>query len=598
MIKQLKNYALFLIINLIAKKILWITFIVFLVINFTLSLTLSLVNQNYWDTNLVIFVNSFIQIIFTIFYSGILYINIFKELEEEGMEILSLSKPLKRKNIYLAKTLIAIFIALIYSLIITLLNLILTLINLEIIFLYLIISFFAIFFVFIIFGTFTSLLAYKLNAKIALTIPFVITMPLIVGGILLNNQSTSKANNLAYYLNLEYKDNLAGNIANLETFYLNNKKDNFYILPNGFEKNNFTDKQKLFLEQTNNLANFSNLPLSIYSWLALPYQMMDIFNLNNKNLFTNNISNNLKQYLYYPQLDSYLYNYDLQEANLKKFKIWENENQYQKYIVPALLKNDSIFENIINTDIIYARENAESFTISFPEDEYVFSASDNLVGNIKWKYIKEILEDSNFATFINDWLEEQNNKLNLNLEKSLNKKQLLTNWSLLINDENNFLNRYQNNQVTIFNTNSISNKIIKTQIEKKIYLTVAMLYYIYFAQNNETLLEIILSNDNVNLESTPSVFKVKINNFNYYIGGFASYSAMQEVREKNNEKKIIIRYSLNKNDNYLFQPLDQIYELKRSTQVINKMGYVAIWVILSISLTLINTYLYTKKDYK
>ncbi|SYV90646.1 Uncharacterised protein, partial [Metamycoplasma alkalescens] len=49
-----------------------------------------------------------------------------------------------------------------------------------------------------------------------------------------------------------------------------------------------------------------------------------------------------------------------------------------------MLKSHSIIPNIIDTELIYERENAENPETNFPEDESQFAAENNLVGKIKW----------------------------------------------------------------------------------------------------------------------------------------------------------------------------------------------------------------------
>ncbi|UWV84235.1 hypothetical protein [Mycoplasmopsis felis] len=54
--------------------------------------------------------------------------------------------------------------------------------------------------------------------------------------------------------------------------------------------------------------------------------MVDIFNVNNTNIFdtfSSNNTTNLSNYLFYNQLDSFSYNYDLlSKSNLKQYCNW------------------------------------------------------------------------------------------------------------------------------------------------------------------------------------------------------------------------------------------------------------------------------------
>lgn len=119
-------------------------------------------------------------------------------------------------------------------------------------------SFTVFFFAFLIFGLFASIIGYKFNGKIALAIPLTIISPLIIGGSIVSSQSTSSANNLAFYLNTKRLLQPAGNEANVETFYLNNNQDNFYILPNGYDEPTFSQKQTEYLRTAYNFAKNSS----------------------------------------------------------------------------------------------------------------------------------------------------------------------------------------------------------------------------------------------------------------------------------------------------------------------------------------------------
>ncbi|KUH47496.1 ABC transporter permease [Mycoplasmopsis meleagridis] len=597
--KQLLNYFYFLLINILAKRISWILLIVFASLNLLITVILGTINLNL-ASNLIIFIVAFIQIIFTIFYSALIYINIFRELEEEGQEIVVLSKPISRKNIYLAKSLFLLLISLFYGLIMLTENLILGLILkvFNYLLIYLIISFFGFILAFNFFGTISSLLAYKLNTKIAMTLPFIVSIPLIVGGIFINNNSTSKANNFAYYLNLPYQGNLAENIANVETFYLNNNKDNFYIVPNGYSNNTFSLKQNEYLNLANNLANNSNIVLSIYSWLSIPYQLIDVFNLENQNLFNNKNSNYLNNYLYYQANDSYLYNYALKKADLEKFNVVDNNQIIKEYLIPSLLKNNAKRKDLINTKIIYARENADKFTVTFPEDKYTFSSSDNLVGDIYWTYIEEVLKDNNFSNYAKKLFKNLITKLDPNLDLVVLKEQIIKEIAKELNDEKSFLNRYSNSLVTLFNPLSVENKTIKNELEKKLYLFTALIYYAYFNLNDQNITKALLANEDDKMYFSPSQFKINLGGFNYFIGGYSSYTPIQEVQGEGENKKVIIRYNLEENNNYLFTPVKDVYELARENQVISKEGYFIIWTVLTFTLITINTFLYKKRDYK
>ncbi|SGA02640.1 Uncharacterised protein [Mycoplasmopsis arginini] len=122
----------------------------------------------------------------------------------------------------------------------------------------------------------------------------------------------------------------------------------------------------------------------------MPYQLLDIFNFKNQNVFesiSKNKFSNQDNYIYYKNLDSILFKYKLdQNVQQKKYIVSNKDGESEKYIISGLLKSHSIIPNSINsinTEIIYAREGASSIDVSFPEDDSQFSAENNLVGKLK-----------------------------------------------------------------------------------------------------------------------------------------------------------------------------------------------------------------------
>ncbi|SYV92521.1 Uncharacterised protein, partial [Mycoplasmopsis synoviae] len=120
------------------------------------------------------------------------------------------------------------------------------------------ISFASLFFSYLIFGNIAALIAYKLSSKLALTISLVISTPLVIGGVVINSNSTSTANNFAYYLNTPYQFNRSNTAVNTNQFYLNNNKDNYYILANGYKSDKFSDLQKEFINNAYGYAENSS----------------------------------------------------------------------------------------------------------------------------------------------------------------------------------------------------------------------------------------------------------------------------------------------------------------------------------------------------
>ncbi|WP_322961004.1 ABC transporter permease [Mycoplasmopsis cynos] len=616
--------------NTIIIPLLWLT------ISIILTIVINSIELDSKLVPLIYYIVVFIESLLTVLFASIKSINIYKDLEEEGIELLTLSKPISRNKVIWGKTFTNFLLGFYWSIIMFLCNVIILsgISNSDVVFIsFVSIPVFTI--VYILFGSVSSLIAYKMNAKLAITAPLVIFSPLVIAGTIVSSKSTSASNNIAYYLNAKYNNHTSGNVPNLEKFYLNNNVDSLYIIPNGYNKTGYRKDQIEYLKKAFEYSKNSAYDWQIYSYLSLPYQIVDYFNVENKNIseiFGNNTINNLKDYLYYNNKDTFTYNYDLNnDVILKKYSITDiamkkkdangnvikdqngvdiidSRSNKKVFLVPGALKSYSHIDNLVNTDIVYARDNAESFKVTFPEDKFVYSASDNLVGQLKWVYIKELLENEVFnyyaKLFANDLLKTLDNEVNKeNKEDILDK--ILRNIEELLNDNNYELLKINDISSIVLNSSSLNNKKIKTLTEKKIYLATAFIYYLYFTFNDSYIVDALLYNLATENED-PHSYSVKIDGFQYNIGGYASYTPKQEIQtvndtksDNNKERRVIIRYNLQPSNNYLFQPLEEVYQVSRNKNTtVNKNYYFIIWIVLGITFVLLNNRFYIKKDYR
>lgn len=610
--KSVKSYVYFLHKIMLKKKSSYVLPIVFFALAIIFSIILSVVQIPDRFKNFTIYAIIFAEMILTIFYASLKALNIYKDLEEEeGLELLTYSKPINRRDIFIAKFIVFIIFDCYWAILMMVSNLILVLnlkeTNLTLIVL---LSFTVFFFAFLIFGLFASIIGYKFNGKIALAIPLTIISPLIIGGSIVSSQSTSSANNLAFYLNTKRLLQPAGNEANVETFYLNNNQDNFYILPNGYDEPTFSQKQTEYLRTAYNFAKNSSTEWQIYSWLVTPYQMIDIFNFKNQNIFNtfqSNYTTNLDNYLYYNKLDAPTYSYQLNENNvlpryLVNIRDDKTPNYQDVYLVPGALKNNlnPSLDELNNTKIIYARQDADNFDITFPEDEFNNTNASDIVGKLNWTYIKELLDSKVFNAYSKQFIDNliksdgyiNGDPSDLTYYHNL----LMSEIQNEITDEQSKFNNLDDN-ITVLEDSSITNKIIKSNIERQIYLTVALVYYIYFNQNNDLLTTALLFNNKLDDNSnnfTPKQLSFNYGAYTYHIGGYANYSTKQEVQNN----KVIIRYDLKKSNNFVFQPVTQIMQMTRNKEIINKYSFILLWAVIASLFVVANNILYIRKDYK
>ncbi|WP_432749001.1 ABC transporter permease [Mycoplasmopsis bovis] len=607
--------------NITFKKI--STFILpILVLAFSLIIGLVykfVVGQRYYDLAAYIFI--FTNATATVIFSSIKALNIFKDFDSEGLEIITLSKPISRNNLILGKLLTLIYFGLIWSLVMLIASLfgLYAIFGVTKIFLVAILFLFVGLMTYLLFGLFTALICYKLSQKIAITIPIALFIPLALGGSLISANSTSNINNAAHFINRPYQYHASGNEANIEPYYLNNNKDELLLVPNGADNKGFSDEQIKYLQKVMNLSNNSSTEWQAYSWLSVPYQLIDIFNFKNKNVFeTASVKkfSNLDNYVYHSGLDDVTYNYKLDtNVNLKKYITTDGSNS-PKYIVPGALKSNSIFSDktgdngLFNYDIIYARAGAEDPNIEFLEDDANFSNEGaNLVGRIKWRYIYEALKDEKFNSIAKNFVEKFNSKIvSQNNLVEINKL-LMSEINSFINNDDidnaSEINKYENANVTIFDPNALKQKKLKSIFEKRIYFTVAFLNYIYFNYSETKIYEAMLKNPNTKESFGNYQYTVNILGHDYKIGGYSSFvENVTPVGNRDSEgkirnPKIKIRYDLNKSDtNYLFQSADQVYAINRSSQIVNKNAYYPIWIILNTILFVSVFALYRKKEYK
>nr|WP_318034166.1 ABC transporter permease subunit [Mycoplasmopsis agalactiae] len=227
------------------------------------------VGENYHLLSAYIFI--FISASATVIFSSIKALNIFKDFDSEGLEIITLSKPISRNNLILGKLLALIYFGLLWSLIMFVAALfgLYAVYEIKQFFLASLLFFFVSLMTYLLFGLFTALICYKLSQKIAMTIPIALFIPLALGGSLISANSASNINNAAHFINRPYQYHASGNEANIEPFYLNNKKMSFCLFQTeliikAFQKSKLSICKKLWSFLINPVLNDKHIHDSQY----------------------------------------------------------------------------------------------------------------------------------------------------------------------------------------------------------------------------------------------------------------------------------------------------------------------------------------------
>ncbi|MGZ9432408.1 hypothetical protein [Mycoplasma sp. 613B] len=597
-----KNYFLFINKLLLKKKstiiipvINLLMIILTLILNFTLAKSI----ENFL---IIFYINILINGILSSLYGSIKALNIFKDLQSEGIEIIVFSKSITRHKIVFTKLINFAFWSMLWSfvsywILSTTLFLNLNFINsLNIPFLWIFLS---PLFIYLFFGLISILISSRFSSKISIAFPLLFFMPFTTLGSIISIFSTSSENKFGEYLNINYPNYDSGKLLDVEKFYLNNNKDELYIIPKNVDNKSFSQREKEFLELAKQKSKNSSTLWQAYSLLSLPYQFLDIYNNKDKDALSyvsKSQINNLENYLNYKNLDSGEYNYklELNNNNLLKVAIQDDDSLLEtkySYLVPGALKNSSHFENVKNREIIYSRENASNFEVSFPEDDKIVAVPEDLVGKLKWEIIEEVLKSAIFdkyayKTFIkvknynkNDLLKYFENILSSNINNSND-----DNFSKVIDNNTELLKE-------IIDTNKIKNLT-----EKKIYFITSLLYYAYFHPKfNKVILTFLEKENDGKKYYNPDKFEISFDNKKYFIGGYSTYSPIQQIKND----KIIYRFSLEESNNFLFQPVDEVYSYKAINRIVyNKNINLVIWSLVVTILAFSSYVVYKRKDYK
>ncbi|WP_038079544.1 TroA family protein [Ureaplasma canigenitalium] len=312
------------------------------------------------------------------------------------------------------------------------------------------------------------------------------------------------------------------------------------------------------------------------------------------------------------------------------------------YIVPGLLRSSSkISEKTLdNAEIIYAREGASVINSQFKEDNSTYPSPDNLVGKLDWTIVADTLSSKVFNEKAEEFYQnelvplvrdDQGNFVPVSKDtiyKTIAK--IVDNDNVVteeVTDENgnvkkvvtpkHFLEVYDTKSPSEILKEDIDPRKISNLTEKKVYLVVSMLYYIYFNHNKSTaktvkdddkILDIILTNTDRSKAYEPEQVWTYIDNYKYFIGGYKSFTHVVQpkiIQEEGNQTLVVHRFTLERSGNHLFQPVEEVYTIEPvqgyqkvdSGRVIKGL-YSIIWMAI-IAAMLVGAYFgYTRKDYR
>ncbi|MCV3753964.1 hypothetical protein [Ureaplasma zalophigenitalium] len=457
--------------HLILKKVsTWCFVLILFLIMIPFTLIARFVANDLNQFLIISYVYIFINLLLTVIFSVIKSLNIFKDLSRNGIDILVFSKSISRKNIILTKIGFLVFLGTIWSLVTFICFIVFYLSNFTYqnhVNYWYVSGFFSPFFSFLIFGFMTSVIALKASSKVAIIAPIITFIPLAVVGSITSIVSTPANNKMAEYLNLEKSNYHSGTLGNVETFYLNNNKDEVFIIPKleGKRNTEFSKRQKDFLNSINDAAQQAPKPWQALAWLSVPYQFMDVFNQQDHDPIGLNVRlqpNNLKKYLYANELASEEYQYKIKptENALRKYKVSDRmdiaQNIHQNYLVPGLLRHRSVVSennngSLKDREIIYARMNADNINVEFKEDNNIFADPANLVGKISWNVVKNTLDSAVFNAKAEEFYNQYLKSIPLDKKGSANPLEIKQEIMTLIS----YITRYDNDKDQTFNALSV-----------------------------------------------------------------------------------------------------------------------------------------------
>lgn len=594
-----KNYYFKLLLKLtLKKKSIYVIGIVLLLLTIFLAI-MSKVYASESNFSLFSFVNLFVSLSLTIILASYLFLVIFKDLSSQSIDIIAFTKPYNRQYFIATKILFLIFVAFVWAIFFYINSLIFYLINFNLSnqtpYFY-IWGFFSPLFAFLIFGSITALISIKFSGKIALASTLISFSPFVLLGSASAFSSTSTTDRFARILNLENAPYDSNTIVDVEKFYLNDKKDHFFIIPKHVDNYKFSERQTRYIGQAWNDSTPAPQLWQTASYLLLPYQFINVFDKKDNDALVNAIAqpkDNLDNFLYYNNLDSKENAYFIDTT--PNLPLYKDSNNQPIYLVPGALKNESHFvkddgndfvdDNLANRQIIYANEHASDFNIDLPEDAQTIGASSLLVGKLKWSLFKNLLESKVFGNYAQEFFSK--------IDKQATREDILKTISTAISEDSKLLNLTDP-------TSAILNPIVNTEkiqseTQRKIYLGLGLIYWLYFKNPYSPILQTILKDSDTGTFD-PQQIDLEIDNSTFKIGGYSSYAAQQRVSEKTG--RVITRFNLTNSKNFAFQPVSQIIEVKVGQKVVVKGVYPILWLLASSILLYFIFRLYSKKDYR
>ncbi|PAF55532.1 ABC transporter permease [Mycoplasmopsis agassizii] len=589
MLKYMKttfNFMKFLNIMVFSK---WFTY-VFVIISFFITMFFVLMpylfsNSDSYRASLLMIVPVMFILLLTIIYAIYISVLLFRDTENNGLDLVIAAKPIERMQIVIAKYIYFILFAFVWAIVIYIATSIASIplrnvdyFKLENVEYFVHGSFAVVLFAFVFFGLITALIAKKINKAVAYLFSVVIFLPLFFIGTVAPTFSRPQISSFtSEYNNLRSES--AIDAANLFAYSTSDQEDGYYIVPTNSD-GSLTQSSRDFLNRAFQNTKTSPVGTQVLSWIDIPYQMGIHFAANGRDFFMSgnalglgdvrSIFNNFGT-----ENVSTRYNYHL-VAN--EGLVTDSSNKSVVMNLPLLTSQNSLFREQTQRNIYYAWENAESDTL-LTDDSFSFTNTANYYGTLDWRSISELIQNDDIKAAFKKFNDKYLTGEDLTSRQYLDA--LFAEYDSIIPDFLNVIN------------NSFTQVTDRYLVQLQMQYYVVALYYLYLNyQNNSLLKNVLFENGLANHQ-----FEVKVNyngeTRNYKIGGYSNATQVQQT--VNNQT--VNRVQLTAGDDFLFSTVENYYKFERALDTQPQYSVGIYWTIIIVALSAAVIYIYYRREY-